>query len=487
MPPEDPLDELPDELEPPDREPPEEEPELELPDDPPELPGLVIPARPLPLELEPDDRVDVDWPPLLPELGLVVAPPDDGRELVPDPEGRVMPDGVLLGADLGALPVVLSPESPRPVVNEPRLLHESGDESPDRVAGVARVDESGSERSDPDGVMRAPPMVVMTRCAGSVDPAFPLRQSSLACVESLRAGARLTGWPPSRLAGLLRVCARGSGSGSFAGACLVSVGCAGSGLVTGRDLGSEPPWLLRVSGVGAGLSVRGLTTPEPPDDVPPSERVPVDGVDRVPVEGVDRVPGAGVEPVPVDGVGLVTVPPVPPRVTVPPVVPPPVVPRVTTPGSLLPVVSLGAVAPVVPRVAVDVVCVPRGSPRVTRSRTAAEGLGSLWKNCVTSAGDPAPWLVPVPLPSPPRMIRSATRDGSLMSSLLTRTVWFESTPLLPSRASRVLTSSAVSEARSTRVENRPFRSTTVYACRSFDEIVTRPWKPYPRWYPQLLQ
>jgi hypothetical protein len=467
-----PLDDLEDELleddlAPLDFEPPELALDFEPPD---ELLGLLMPARPPLLDLDPDDRVEGVLPLLVdPDRVALVPLPDLEPELV---DGRLTLDDPRLG-----VPLDDRVDESLPDVNEPRLRHEPDVASFDFVVrlGVSDV------RSDPEELILAPPMVVMTRCAGSFDPALPRRQSSFAAAESFFTGARVAGLSASRVDGLLRVrvpvssCFPGAGfvSAGLAGADgatgrgrtvpelpLVSgVGFAGAGRVTVRGLAVLVPSPDRVAGVGFTLSLRGLTAPSrgtvplvPDPAAPPSDRVPVDGVGRV------------------------TVCPVPPRVTVPPAAPPvlPVVPRVTTPGSLEP----GTVTPppAVPRV-VCVVCVSRVTPRVTRSRTDAEGLGSLWKNCVTSAGDPAPWPLPVPLPLLPRMIRSATRDGSLISSLFTRTVWFESTPRLPSRASRLRTSSAVRDARSIRFEKRPFRSTTVYARRSFDAIVILPLKP----------
>lgn len=457
-------DELPEDFAPLEREPPElVEPDFE----PPEL-GRLIPARPPLPELELEGFVAVDFSPLLDPERVAVVPRVDS-ELEPDRvEGLVTPDEPRLEVDDPERVVACPSELLLPEVKDPRERQES----PERVVELVPLVCSDSDRSDPVELIRAPPMVVMTRCAGSVDPAFPRRQSSFVAVESFRAGARLTGFSSSFGAALTGRCSWPRVVPvSRVGVFLVSVGFAGSGrvtvrgrvvepvsfplelgagaagvvLVTGRGLASTPPSLPRFTVPGSGLFVRGLTT------VPSGDGVCVVGVDRVPVVGVDRVPVAGVD-------GLVTVCPVPPRVTVPPVVPEPTDPRVTTPGWLEPVLAPGNV---VPRVVVCVDCVSRGTPRVTRSRTDAEGLGSLRKNCVTSSGDPDPWLLPVPLPLPPRTILSATRDGSLNSFPVTRSPWFEMMPDPPSRESRPLTWSAVSDALSIRFEKRAPLSTTV--------------------------
>lgn len=312
-----PLDELDDELledfAPLEREPPELEPDFE----PPEL-GRLIPARPLLPELE--GFVAVDFPPLLDPERVAVVPRVD-PELEPDRvEGLVTPDDPRLEVDDPDRVVVFPSELLLPEVKDPRERQESPGLSLDRVVERVPLVCSDPDRSDPVELIRAPPIVVMTRCAGSVDPAFPRLQSSFVAVESLRAGARLTGFSSSFGAALTGRC-----SSPFVvpvsrvGVFLVSVGFAGSGrvtvrgravepvsfplelgagvagvvLVTGRGLASAPPSFPRTV-PGSGLFVRGLTT------VPSGDGAGVDGVDRVPVAGVERVPVAGVD-------GLVTV------------------------------------------------------------------------------------------------------------------------------------------------------------------------------------
>lgn len=223
-------DELPDERDPLDVEPPDfEPPEF----DPPEL-GRLMPAFPPPLELEPEERVDGDDPLELPEPDRVDVVPPDGF----DPEdGRLTPDDPRVVDDEPERVAV--PRSLLPVVNEPRFLQESLDDSPDLVVDCV----VSPERSELDELIRAPPIVVITRCAGSLDPAPPRRQSSLADVESLRVGGRLTGFSSFGAARVgfspsLRV------PESVFGVSRVSVGLAGVGRVTvrGRDVvPSLPP------------------------------------------------------------------------------------------------------------------------------------------------------------------------------------------------------------------------------------------------------